>query len=428
MWASLPAAFHNDGDGRKAAWRGKILDRLREVTGQEARGALPKSLERAAPYLQFLKCFNAAREKEQEDELVAAEEGGRDEMVVGGSGDHDGEDGYGARRRSTHAGKRRGELQKKKPPKASEGDACIKGRATVKKKEAQEKRQPPPSGPPPLPPRTVSQAGSSSSRGDARGQWTGPYDPKSPKSPVEPHVTRLLTPKRVTPPPKPSSPLASLPFPGPNSSEAGAAEQKSASPSRRLSMPLQPSRQSPSSSSSVVELSPESERSITAGYADSSFSERQKMLLQRTKGGSGSSSANSSNASSNSSSKGIGNDDGAPKWRHQRRAPWMSGDVAPKGGPPMSLMQELSLRLRERRRDGGGDGGGKEEGDTGGNPQSESPLTREDAPVEAASNPSIESSGSGTVRPFSQLVAKISGASRASGVTGGGKGVVVEKN
>ena len=62
------------------------------------------------------------------------------------------------------------------------------------------------------------------------------------------------------------------------------------------------------------------------------------------------------------------------------------------------------------------------------NPQSESPLTREDAPVEAASNPSIESSGSGTVRPFSQLVAKISGASRASGVTGGGKGVVVEKN
>ena len=80
MWASLPAAFHNDGDGRKAAWRGKILDRLREVTGQEARGALPKSLERAAPYLQFLKCFNAAREKEQEDDRqeIEADEGEED--------------------------------------------------------------------------------------------------------------------------------------------------------------------------------------------------------------------------------------------------------------------------------------------------------------------------------------------------------------
>ena len=52
VWACLPATFENDGDDRKAAWKEKVLTRLKEMVTQEEAGSLSKAQKRAA-------CYNA---------------------------------------------------------------------------------------------------------------------------------------------------------------------------------------------------------------------------------------------------------------------------------------------------------------------------------------------------------------------------------
>lgn len=50
VFASLPDKFDNDGDERKAQWRSKILDRLKQVIGQYEKGSLPKTQIRHRAY------------------------------------------------------------------------------------------------------------------------------------------------------------------------------------------------------------------------------------------------------------------------------------------------------------------------------------------------------------------------------------------
>ena len=53
VWAALPDKFENDNDERKAQWRSKCLDRLKELVASESKGDILPQIKRNGVYRDF---------------------------------------------------------------------------------------------------------------------------------------------------------------------------------------------------------------------------------------------------------------------------------------------------------------------------------------------------------------------------------------